>query len=77
MESDAFTAHTGRASELGGIVNPVDRRRSSLSRLERRRISRAKLVARSTIDMPWRKSPELRKKFQREVPLLLQIREFP
>jgi len=52
VESDAFTAHTGRASKLGGIVNPVDRRRPSLSRLERRHISRAKLVARSTIDMP-------------------------
>ena len=36
--------------------------------------SRAKLIARSTIDMPWRNfpSPEFRqKKFQREVPLFL------
>ena len=57
--------YSGRASELGGTVNLVDRRRSSLSRSERRHLSRAKLTARSTIDMPWRNflSPEIRKKF--------------
>ena len=36
-------------------------------------LSRTKLIARSTIDIPWRNflSPEFRKKFQREVPLFL------
>ena len=36
-------------------------------------LSRAKLIARSTIDMPWRNfpSPEFKKKFQSEVPLFL------
>jgi len=63
--------YSGRASELGGIVDLVDRRRSSLSRSERPHFS--------TIDMPWRNflSPEFTTKFQREVPLFLEITEFP
>jgi len=42
-------------------------------------ISEAKLIALSTNDMPWRnfRSPEFRKKFQREVPLFLKVPEFP
>ena len=44
--------YSGRASELGGIINLVDRRRSSLSRCDRRHLSRAKLIT-SSIDMPW------------------------
>jgi len=48
--------YTGRASELGGTVNLVDRRRSGLSRSERQPC-RAKSTGRqqvSTIDMPKR-----------------------
>ena len=46
--------YSGRASELGGIVNLVDRRRSSLSGSERP-LSQAKSITRSTIDLSWRK----------------------
>jgi len=49
--------YSGRASQLGGIINSVDRRRRySLSRSERRHLSQAKLIAHST----WRNflSPE-------------------
>jgi len=65
--------YSGRASELGGIINLVDQRLSGLSRSETLELSRAKLIARSTIDMPWRNflSPKFRKKFQRKVPLFL------
>jgi len=38
--------YSGRASELGGIVNLVDWRRSSLSRSERPPFPRAKLITR-------------------------------
>ena len=73
--------YSGRASELGGIINLVDRRRNSLSRSERRHLARANLIARSTIDMPWRNflRPEFRKKFQREVPYFVDrgLPEFP
>ena len=63
--------YSGRASELGGTVNVVDRR-PSLSRSKRRYVSRAKLITR--FDMPWWQnflSPELGEKFPREVPLFL------
>ena len=39
-------------SSVIGIINLVDRRRSSLSRSEHRHLSRAKLIARLTTDMP-------------------------
>ena len=52
------------------MVILADQRRSSLSRSQRPPCP-AKLIARSTIDMPWRNflSPEFRKKSQREVAL--------
>jgi len=62
--------YSGRASELGGIVNLVDRRRSSLSRCERPRC-RAKL----TIDMPWR-NRAFAAKVQREVYLFWRYSNF-
>jgi len=70
--------YSSRASELGCIINLLDQRRSNLSLSEHRRLSEANLIARSTIDMPWRNflSPEFRKKFQRDVPLFLQIPNF-
>jgi len=54
---------SGRASEHGGIVNLVDRRRSSLSRSER---YRANLKTRLTTEVPWQNflNPEFRKKLQ-------------
>ena len=50
----------------------ADQRRSSLSPSERP-FFRPKLIARSTIDMPWRNflSADFGAKFQREVPLYL------
>ena len=61
---------SGRASELGGIVNLVDRRRSSLSRtlleLSRRSICRGEIF--------WVRS--LEKKFQEEVPLFCGYMNF-
>jgi len=56
----------------------LDERRSNLSRSEHSRLSEANLIARLTIDTPWRNflSPEFRKKFQRDVPLFLQIPKF-
>jgi len=48
--ADFRAPYSGRASELGCTVNSVDRRRSTLSRTERPHL----LIARSTIDMPWR-----------------------
>jgi len=62
--------YSGRASELGGIVNLVDRRRSSLSRCERPRC-RAKLI----IDMPWR-NRAFAAKVQREVYLFWRYSNF-
>ena len=38
--------HSGRASELGGYINSVDRRRPSLSCSVRRNLFRAKLIIR-------------------------------
>jgi len=46
--------YSGRASELGGIIDLVDQRRSNLSRCEHRHLSRAKLITRLTIDMLWK-----------------------
>jgi len=46
--------YSGRASQIEGIINLVEQRRSNLSRSERRSLSRAALIARSTIDIPWR-----------------------
>ena len=46
---------SGRLSELGGVINLVDLRRWNLSRSERH-LSVAKMIARSTIDMPKQKS---------------------
>ena len=42
-------------------------------------LGRAKLIARSTIDMLWRKFPgqEFGAKFRSEVPLILELPEFP
>ena len=70
--------YSGRALELGGIIDLVDRRRPSLSRSERPPFS-AKLITHFDDHMPWRNflSPEFRTKFQREVPLFLEITEFP
>jgi len=63
--------YSGWASDLGGIINLVDRQLLSLSRSERPPFSSLvdNTIARSTIDMPWRNflRPEFRKKFYREV----------
>jgi len=42
-------------------------------------LSRAKLITRFDDDMPWLNfvSPEFRTKFQREVPLFVELAEFP
>ena len=58
--------YSGRASELGGIINSVNQRWSSLSRSERTPLP-------SLVDSPWRNflSPEFMKKFQREVYTLI------
>ena len=68
--------YSGRASELGGIVNLVDRRRSSLSRSERPPFL-------SLVDNTFRqsiysgeKSPEFVAKFPREVPLFCRYLNF-
>jgi len=63
--------YSGRASELWGIINSVDRRRCSLSRSGRPPLE--------TIDMLWWNfiSPEFGVKSQREVPLFLKVPEFP
>ena len=63
--------YSGRASELEGIVNSVVTDDSPVFHDLSAHLSRAKMTARSTIDMRWRNflSPEFRKKFQREVPL--------
>jgi len=63
--------YSGRASELGGIVNLFDRQRSSLSHP-------AFLELRSTIDTPWRNflSPGFRKTLQREVLLFCRCQNF-
>ena len=65
--------YSGRASELEGIVNSVVTDDSPVYHALSVHLSRAKMTARSTIDMRWRNflSPEFRKKFQREVPLFL------
>ena len=65
--------YSGRASELEGIVNSVVTDDGPVYHALSVHLSRAKMTARSTIDMRWRNflSPEFRKKFQREVPLFL------
>ena len=72
---------SGRASELGGVIDLVDRQRPSLSRSHRPPFSSEvdDTFRVLTIDMPWRNflSPEFKTKFQREVPLFLEITEFP
>ena len=57
----------GRASGLGGTIDLVDQRRSVFHALSVH-LPRAKLTARSTIDMPWRNflSPEFRKNSRRK-----------
>ena len=61
--------YSGGASELGGIVNLVGRRRPSLSRSERPSC-RAKLILHvSTIIYRTVRSPEFRRKFRTKVPL--------
>ena len=42
--------YSGRASELGGIIDFVDQRRSTVYHALSVHLSRAKLTARSTID---------------------------
>ena len=71
--------YSGRASELGGIIDLVDRRRSSLSRSERPPFSSQVDNTFLTMDTPLRNflRPEFTTKFQREVPLFLEITEFP
>jgi len=61
---------SGWPSELWGIINFVDQRLSRLSCSERRHLSRAKLIAHSTIDMPWRNflRPEFRKSSRGKYP---------
>ena len=71
VESLAISAinYSGRASELGGITNVVDKRRSSILCLSTFiHLSRAKLTAHSRTNMRWQ-NPEFRKKFQTEVPI--------
>jgi len=65
-------------SEIGGIVNLVDRRRSSISRSERPPC-RAKSITRfdDGYDEAKFSSPEFVTKFQREVPVFLEIPGLP
>ena len=72
-------------TELGDLSDKLQwssvgaRRYCQLSRPTTAHLSRAKLIARLTIDMPWRNflSPEFGAKYQSEVPLFLKISEFP
>jgi len=63
--------YSSRASELGGIVNLVDRRRFTLSRSEAH-LSRAKLISHfdDRYAMATFLSPEFRIKFQKEGTLI-------
>ena len=69
--------YSGRASERGGIIDLVDRRRPSLSVLSVH-LSQVKLITRFDDQYAVVKfSPEFRTEFQREVPVFLEVTEFP
>ena len=71
------TNYSGLASELGGIIDLVDRDGPVYHALSVH-LSRAKLITRFDDRYAVAKlSPEFRTKFQREVPLFLEITEFP
>jgi len=70
--------YSGQTSELGGIIDLVDRRRPPVYHALSVHLSRAKLITRFDDRYAVAKfsiRPEFRTKFQREVPLFLEITE--